>query len=261
MHYPEEYTRGFVEFFYRKFFVSPAVLIPRFETEDLVRAAIKLARGAHFDTLIDVGTGSGIIPISILSEVETNDYLSLQTYALDISPEALAVAKKNAESNGVKIEFRESDLLSAFLKEPTPPSPSKERGWGWGEQNRLDVGTWSLKLFSVSNILITANLPYIRDDDQINMSPDTAHEPSLALYGGPWNGFEIYERFFAQIPDFINRYTPENLVIMVEMGFDQQPIAEALFQKYEWDYEFFADSFNIFRFATIRPCKKIQPHP
>lgn len=96
-----------MEFYYRTFQVNEHVLIPRFETEDLVREGIKTAKNADFDVLIDIGTGSGIIPISILSETEISE-----GYALDISTEALEITKKNAELNNVKnIRFLESDLL------------------------------------------------------------------------------------------------------------------------------------------------------
>ncbi|MDP2104094.1 MAG: hypothetical protein Q8K26_04190, partial [Candidatus Gracilibacteria bacterium] len=70
--YPEEYTRGWVEFYYQRFRVNEHVLIPRFETESLVREAVKICKNTTPDILIDVGTGSGIIPISVLSEYSRN---------------------------------------------------------------------------------------------------------------------------------------------------------------------------------------------
>ena len=229
-HYPSEYTRWWVEFYYQKFQVNEYVLIPRFETEDLVRETIKMAENTPFDTLIDVGTGSGIIPISILTKVAIE-----QSFGLDISPKALEVAKTNAENIGVKnIEFLISDLLSIFLS-PTSVTFGK-------------------------NILITANLPYIKDGDWENMSEDTQHEPKIALFGGSETGFELYEKLFIQIPDFLEKHRPKRLTILTEMGEDQEEIAtstlESLTQKLEENrrkinFSFFADCFGIRRFMKI----------
>lgn len=230
-HYPPEYDRGFVEFFYRKFLVNSSVLIPRFETEDLVREAIKTARNESFDVLIDVGTGSGIIPVSILLEVETNNHLSLQTYALDISPEALEVATKNAFLNHVDLEFLESDLLSIFLE-----SVETRRG---------------VSLPDGKNILIVTNLPYIKNEDWENMSQDTRYEPEIALFGGGRTGFELYERLFAQIPAFLEKYNPKKLTILAEMGDDQEAIATKVLTSYGWKFSFFPDAFGIRRFMRI----------
>lgn len=68
-HYPQEYQSNSVEFFYRDFFVDESVLIPRFETESLVRRVIQESINIKPDILIDVGTGSGIIPISIIKNI------------------------------------------------------------------------------------------------------------------------------------------------------------------------------------------------
>lgn len=81
-----------MEFYYQKFQVNEHVLIPRFETEDLVREAIKFCRETPPDVLIDIGTGSGIIPLSILSAVDIP-----QTFATDLSSEALKVAEENSQ--------------------------------------------------------------------------------------------------------------------------------------------------------------------
>ncbi len=123
------------------------------------------------------------------------------------------------------IIFLQSDLLEIFLKD-TQFEPHK-------------------------NILITANLPYIKADDWANMSPDTRYEPELALFGGDVTGFELYEKLFAQIPDFISKYTPQSLTILIEMGDDQQEIATQVLREYGWNFEFFADLRGIERFIKI----------
>lgn len=101
------------------------------------------------------------------------------------------------------------------------------------------------------NILIVTNLPYIKTNDWENMSADTVHEPSLALFGGEHTGFELYEKLFAQIPDFIQKYTPQKLVILAEMGEDQEEIATKILESYGWKFSFFADCFGIRRFMRI----------
>lgn len=83
------------------------------------------------------------------------------------------------------------------------------------------------------------------------MSPDTRYEPELALFGGDVTGFELYEKFFAQIPDFISKYTPQSLTILIEMGDDQQEIATQVLREYGWNFEFFADLRGIERFIKI----------
>ncbi|MDD2916713.1 MAG: peptide chain release factor N(5)-glutamine methyltransferase [Candidatus Gracilibacteria bacterium] len=225
--YPPEYTRGWVEFYYQKFEIDEHVLIPRLETESLVREAIRYFRSEEVDTLIDIGTGSGIIPLSILSAVEIPE-----VFAIDLSPEALVIARKNAENQGKNIDFLESDLLSVFLNE------------------HLGETKHALSLQG-KNILIVTNLPYIKQDDWENMSTDTIHEPKLALFGGPFTGFELYEKLFAQIDVFVAKYTPKKLTILAEMGDDQTEIAGKILGKYGWEFSFFADLRGIERFMKI----------
>ena len=142
-----------MEFYYQRFLINECVLIPRLETESLVRESVRFCRKNPPNILIDIGTGSGIIPLSILSAVDIP-----QTFAVDISSEALKVAKGNNKNQGKNIVFLESDLIGIFLE--------KESVF---EKN--------------ANILMTANLPYIKQDDWENMSADTVHEPKLALFG------------------------------------------------------------------------------
>lgn len=83
------------------------------------------------------------------------------------------------------------------------------------------------------------------------MSSDTVHEPHLALFGGAETGFELYEKLFAQIPAFLEKYTPESLTILAEMGDDQEAIATKVLTSYGWKFSFFADCFGIRRFMRI----------
>ncbi|MFA6091050.1 MAG: HemK/PrmC family methyltransferase [Candidatus Gracilibacteria bacterium] len=221
--FPPEYTRSWVEFYYQKFHIDEYVLIPRLETESLVREAIKYCRAIPPDILIDIGTGSGIIPLSILSSVEIS-----QVFAVDISPEALKVSEKNSQNQGRNVTFLISDLLGIFSTKAPP----------FFEENK--------------NILLVTNLPYIKQDDWENMSTDTIYEPKLALFGGEETGFELYEKLFSQIESFVEIYQPKTLTILAEMGDDQTNIAQEILTKHGWKFSFFSDLRGIERFMRIQ---------
>lgn len=210
--YPEEYITGKVQFFGRDFVVTPDVLIPRLETEGLVRRARKIIEQEHIQTVVDIGTGSGIIATSCADLVDS-------VVLLDISEKALEVAKKNFRTHfpSKKIDFTVSDLLS------------------------------NLPIFQPSSTLFVANLPYIKQDDWENMSPDTRHEPRLALFGWERTGFELYEKLFEQF-----QRKDIHGILLIEFGFDQRQVAEEVLRPYPWKYEFFADYAGIERFAEIR---------
>lgn len=214
-HYPIEYQEGSVIFFGRKFMVTPDVLIPRLETESLIRHARALLRTGQLSTLIDIGTWSGIIPTSCGDLAE-------HIIAIDLSSRALWVAEKNffsyfPDKNAC---FLEGDLLTS-----------------------LDLARiqW--------NICITANLPYIRAEDWEHMSADTQFEPKMALFGWEKTGFELYEAFFEQLAHWSYTYTR---YIIIEFGFDQREIAAQVLSAYPWKIIFFADYSGIERFAEIQ---------
>ncbi len=216
-HYPIEYTLWEVEFFGRKFRVTPDVLIPRLETEWLVRRARTLLQKSNNlstqkTTIIDIGTGSWIIGVSLADLAE-------EVIFLDISEKALEVARKNFRTHfpNKKAKFLLSDLLS------------------------------NIPIYQYTNILLVANLPYIKADDWEHMSEDTRYEPELALFGGEHTGFELYERLFEQLSTF----NLQPVTVMIEFGFDQRVIAEETLKKYGWKYAFFTDYAGIERFAEI----------
>lgn len=220
--FPPEYTRWWVEFYYQKFQINEHVLIPRLETESLVREAIKYCRVYLPDILIDIGTGSWIIPLSILSTIDIS-----QVFAVDVSQEALKIAEINNKNQGKNIRFLTSDLLNVFSKENTH----------FFEKNK--------------HILLVTNLPYIKQDDWENMSTDTIYEPKIALFGGINTGFELYEKLFVQIEKFIEIYQPASLTIIAEMGDDQTDIATRILTRYGWTFSFFSDLRGIERFMKI----------
>jgi release factor glutamine methyltransferase len=213
-HYPIEYQEGSVVFFGKKYIVTPDVLIPRLETEGLVRRVRSLLRTSHITTLIDIGTGSGIIPTSCADQVQ-------KVICVDLSTQALRVAKQNFLSSFPRSDvlFLESNLLNAIP---------------------LDTLKWDL--------CITANLPYIRAEDWEHMSPDTQFEPKMALFGWERTGFELYESFFEQLANW--KYSSTRYVV-IEFGFDQRDIAEDILMRYPWQVTFFPDYAGIERFAEI----------
>ncbi len=166
--WPVAYITKVKEFHKHKFYVDKHVLIPRPETEGLVDLALKAIKNVQSKPIriLDVGTGSGNIIISLAKALrrdpELNSGLRFQYFASDISPKAIAVAKKNAKKHKVKIKFADGNLL-----EP------------WGKQN-FDV--------------IVANLPYLAK----LVDKSTKHEPIGALIAAK-KGLKLYEELFKQI--------------------------------------------------------------
>lgn len=172
---PSQYKKGWAEFYKLKFKVTPDVLIPRPETELLVDEILHFCnlKPDHCKLILDVGTGSGCIAISIAKNLSFH-LEGVRLIATDISPKALRIARQNAKLNGVsdKIEFIQSDLLSAF---------------------NLPAGR------QACNLIIVANLPYIPTSriPQLDSSVKD-FEPHLALDGGA-DGFDLYRKLFNQI--------------------------------------------------------------
>lgn len=160
-HEPIPYLVGHAPFMGRDFIVSRDVLIPRPETEQLVEFAIKWAAGREEVRIVDVGTGSGCIAVTLAS------YLPLATVmAVDISAEALAIAARNARMHAAEqIHFVQSDLLTAL-------APGVD--------------------------LIVANLPYIAGHEWPSLSIGVkSYEPALALFGGE-DGLDLFRRLLPQ---------------------------------------------------------------
>jgi release factor glutamine methyltransferase len=162
------YILGRKEFRGLDFAVSPAVLVPRPDTETLVEAALETAAKAGPCRVLDLCTGSGAIAIALKREMP-----SLEVWAADISAEALAIARANAVSilPPGSIRFLQGDLFEA------PDSAA---------------------LFG----LITANPPYIPSGEIKSLPPEVQKEPPLALDGGP-DGLDIIRRIIAGAPDFL----------------------------------------------------------
>ncbi|MDD2487561.1 MAG: peptide chain release factor N(5)-glutamine methyltransferase [Candidatus Gracilibacteria bacterium] len=205
-----------IEFFYNRFYFDKNVLIPRFDTESLVREAIDIIKKNDIKTLIDIGTGSGIIPISIDLNCDLDS-----VYAIDKSSKALKIASMNKMKLGSKVELIRGDLLNQIIDKD------------FGEP-----------------IMMTANLPYIKADDWENMSEDTRLEPKMALFGGKKTGFELYEKFFRQVLEF-KKKNKNKIFLLCEIGFDQKEIAERFLAKNFKDFSFVKDLRGFDRFIRI----------
>lgn len=149
---PLQYILGYVYFYGYRFHVTPAVLIPRPETEVLVYTALNYLKTLpQPPTVIDIGTGSGAIAIAIKRECPKATVL-----ASDISAEALELAQHNAQRLDADITFIHGSLL-------TPPA---------------------LQQAAQHADMITANLPYLPASDRYWLSPEVLHEPEGALFAG-----------------------------------------------------------------------------
>jgi release factor glutamine methyltransferase len=179
---PIQYILGQQEFYGRAFYVTPTVLIPRPETEHLVEAVLARLPADEPLQLLDVGTGSGILAVTLALHLPF-----AEVTAVDISPDAIAVARRNAETHGAagRIRFVQSDLL-ANVRGPFHA--------------------------------IVSNPPYIPDADRTTLHPQVLdHEPSTALFAGP-DGLDIYRRL---IPQAHAALLPGGLLAL-EIGYGQR---------------------------------------
>ncbi len=164
---PIQYVIGNVNFYGLKFIVNKNVLIPRFETEELVEQVVEYAKSLNKDKIkiLDLGCGSGAIGLTLKSILKDSEVT-----LTDISKEALEVAKLNANNLNLDVTFIESDWFSNIKLE------------------KYDI--------------IVSNPPYIRTNEEIEEIVRD-NEPSLALYGGV-DGLDCYRKILANIKPYLN---------------------------------------------------------
>lgn len=187
---PIAYIVGKKEFYGRIFAVSPAVLVPRPDTETLVERALELLPADSAAHVLDLCTGSGAIAVTLAAE-----RTAIRVDATDLSAAALVVARENvaAHALGERVTLLLGDLFAAL------PEPR-------------------------SYALVCANPPYIAARDAQSLPRDVvAHEPHLALFGGA-DGLDVVRRIVAEAPDWL---VPGG-TLLVEIGAGQAEVAVAL---------------------------------
>ncbi|HEY1462817.1 MAG TPA: peptide chain release factor N(5)-glutamine methyltransferase [Terriglobales bacterium] len=161
--FPSQYITGHQEFWGLDFIVTPAVLIPRPETEHLIETVLPLAKELQYPRIVDVGTGSGCIAITLAKELP-----EAEIHATDISPDALEVAQANAARHpfAKRIQFLQTDLLSGF------------------PENYFDF--------------VVSNPPYVGESEEDTVQFEVRKsEPRTAVFAG-LKGTEVIERLIQQ---------------------------------------------------------------
>ena len=156
---PLEYIIGQKEFMSLPFLVNRNVLIPRPDTETLVERVIKNIKSGR---ILEIGTGSGCIAVSLAKYIP-----DAIIDAIDISEEALVVARKNAEINGISVNFIRQDIMENFCN---------------SDGIKYDA--------------VVSNPPYIESDEIIKLMPEVQNEPKIALDGGT-DGLDFYKRIIS----------------------------------------------------------------
>ena len=191
---PLQYITHEQEFMGFKFYVNENVLIPQPDTETLVERTIEIIKDAQSTTenidVLDMCTGSGAIAVSIAKLCK-----NIKICALDISDDALEIAKKNAFENEANVEFFKSDMFENI-----------------SQNAKFD--------------LIVSNPPYIKETVISTLSKDVQNEPHIALSGGK-DGLDFYRI----IANNAYKYLKYQGKVLVEIGYDQAESVEELFEQ------------------------------
>jgi release factor glutamine methyltransferase len=184
---PLQHLLGSVTFHRRDFKTDARALIPRPETEELAEWLLKNTTLPESPRILDMGCGSGVLGLTLAAEIAGS-----RTTLADVSPDALSLARENAAALETgNVTFVESDLFSA-----------------------LGGQTFDL---------IAANLPYVPETDRPTLAKELAHDPDLALFGGP-DGLDVIRRF---VPEAARCLNPGGWLAL-EIGIHQSDEVEAL---------------------------------
>lgn len=205
---PPQYIVGYTWFYGRKFFVDKSVLIPRPETEELVYTAIQKLKNKHPLRILEIGSGSGCIPVTLKAEIP-----HARITSIDVRADTLATARKNADEHQVDIDFR----LTDFLKDDDPLL------YEWGGYD-----------------CIISNPPYIDISEKERMSGSTVlHEPDTALFteGDPLVFYRKIVSNCQQAKDFRG-------IVLCEINEFRADETVKLFEEYFPDVELISDLQN-----------------
>ncbi|PTX43764.1 release factor glutamine methyltransferase [Christiangramia gaetbulicola] len=205
-HEPVQYITGQTEFYGLEFEVNKNVLIPRPETEELIEWIIQDHQNKSEKlNILDIGTGSGCIPICLAKNIN-----NAHVGSFDISKEALALARRNAQKNNVEVDFREFDILSA---------------------EKLDE----------KYDIIVSNPPYVRELEKKEMHKNVLeHEPELALYVQDDDALIFYR----QISQLAKEALKENGVLYFEINQYLGEETKALVESFGFEAELKKDIFG-----------------
>lgn len=195
-----QYILGYAWFLGYKIMVQRGVLIPRFETEELVEWALESLKDG--DTVLDLGTGSGCITVALAKETEKKDIKDLKFYASDIADSALRISEENFLTYKIDATIRKANVLI-----------------GLGKFDK-----------------IVSNPPYIKKSETGEMDKNVLqNEPKEALFGGD-DGLEFYKRFAKQVRDHLN----SGGEFFLEYGFSEKNELQDLFahELPDFDIEF-----------------------
>ncbi|RBW68709.1 peptide chain release factor N(5)-glutamine methyltransferase [Bacillus taeanensis] len=218
---PIQHITGIERFYGRTFAVSPDVLIPRPETEELVHGLLERMEavfpGKASIKVVDIGTGSGAISVTLALENK-----KLDVTAVDISEAALKMAKQNAEELGASVRFLQGDLFAPLI----------ERG------EKVDV--------------VVSNPPYIPKQEIETLDEIVrAHEPILALDGG-LDGYDLYRKLVSSLPNVLN----QTGIVAFEVGAGQgsavAEMIEAVYPQADVKVEYDINGKDRMVFAVIR---------
>ena len=223
IHKPVQYVLNEAWFYKMKFFVDENVLIPRPETEELIEWIIndfKKEKGSKPTNILDIGTGSGCIPIALKKELPC-----LNITTIDVSKKALSVAKKNAENLKAKIDF----LIIDFLNE----------------------NDWKpLQIYDT----IVSNPPYIPIAEKEILSKNvTGFEPGIALFVENRDPFIFYKK----IAEFSEKHLKETGKIYVEVHEEYAKDVKAIFESSGYETEIKKDIYRKERMLKIKKNQKI----
>jgi release factor glutamine methyltransferase len=210
---PLQHLLGTVEFCGHTFAIDKRAMVPRPETEELVELLVSEISDQRSDVrIVDVGTGSGVIALSLAAK-----FLEAEIYAIDISEDALSLARENAAQLRLseRVRFQKSDLLENVSE-------------------RFD--------------LIVANLPYISMQDRHLLAREVLHDPEVALFGGP-GGDELVRKLIEQAPAHLEL----GGLLALEIGLGQaEGFSDFLRQKNYHDIALKKDYSGISRFLLAR---------
>ena len=225
-HYPIQYLLGETEFYGYKFLVDEGVMIPRPETEILVDAVISYIKQSNNDqwNILDIGTGTGIIPISIYKYFK-NKEINMQFLAIDISETALENVRKNIAFHKIKnIQIVKSNLFENLT-----------------DGMKFDI--------------IISNPPYISAKEMESLQKEIReYEPKTALLGGE-NGLIYYQNILEKADNFLNQYGK----VFFEIGANQKDDMEKIIHHLDYKLiDIIKDYNDLYRVLIIEKINKKQ---